>query len=819
MGKNEPALAIHPPVQPAACYHCGESCQEEHHRHDDHDFCCEGCKTVYDLLKENDLCQYYRLGDSQGNSPSDDFYQGKFDHLNLDDVRSKLLEFTDGKQARVNWLVPKMHCSSCIWLLEQLHRLHPAVGSSVVNFPEKTVRITFHPDRIKLSELAELMSRIGYEPYISLNDVEGKQVNKWNRTRLYKMGIAGFTFGNIMMLSLPEYFDLGQSQEDQQLRWLFTGLNVALSLPVIFYSASEFFVSAWKALRGRYLNIDAPIALALLSVFLTSLYQVFSQTGPGYFDSLAGAVFFMLLGRYFQDKTYAGIAFDRDYKSYFPIAVAVMKEGVETRLPVNDLRPGDHILIRNRELIPADATLLSPIALIDYSFVSGEADAVERRKGDVLYAGGRQCGPAVEMEVVRRVSQSYLTQLWNNDAFTHQKEDQNTTLASRINRYFSSVVLVLAAVTFLVWAYMGSWETAFNASTTLLLVACPCALLLSTTFTNGNLLSLFGKHGFYIKNAFAIERLSKIDTVVFDKTGTMTLSNEAEVQFIGSTLSTDEKLIIKTLAGQSSHSLSRLIVKSLAESSTSRKAFTQFEEQEGAGLRAVWGRQVVRMGSKAWVMEGGAVPVEELEPGTRNPRVYVAFNGESRGYFDVKPRYRPGLTDSVKTLQKEGFGTYLLSGDQPTDQVFLGSVFGTADQLLFQRKPEQKLAFVDDLQQKHKTVLMVGDGLNDAGALQQSDVGLAVSDDINTFSPACDAILQGEKLPLLPNYIRLAQAGQRIIKSSFALSLLYNLVGISFAITGQLSPVVAAILMPISSISIVLFTTLTTNQAAKKWMH
>ncbi|WP_229212784.1 heavy metal translocating P-type ATPase [Dyadobacter soli] len=794
------------------CYHCGEDCRDEVLHADDHDFCCDGCVTVYSLLKESDLCQYYAIEAAQGISPDPTFYKGKYDHLDQPDVSGKMIEFTDGRLTTVYWYLPKMHCSSCIWLLEHLYRLNPAVRSSVVNFPEKKARITFNAGALRLSDLAALLTRIGYEPYLSMDDLSGKKAGKWNRTRLYKIGIAGFAFGNIMMLSFPEYFHLGQNTSDQNLRTLFGVLNLALSMPVLLYCAGDFYKSAWSALKGRYLNIDAPIALALSCVFLISIYQLATQTGPGYLDSFAGAVFFMLVGRYFQDKTYAGVSFDRDYKSYFPIAISVLNDGAETRKPITELRKNDRMLVRNEELIPADAVLQSAVAMIDYSFVSGESQAVERRKGDTIYAGGKQKGAAIELEVLREVSQSYLTQLWNNEAFTREKDDANKSLASRINRYFSLTVLGIAVITFAIWFWVNkNPETAFLAFTTTLLVACPCALLLSSTFTNGNLLSVFSRNRFYPKNAHSIERLAQIDAVVFDKTGTITLPDDAEIDFTGESLTREELMMIKTLVGQSSHPLSRLIAKHLTDIPASRRVLTGFSETSGKGMAAQWGARMVKIGSPGWV---GAA--RDNAGHQQSSRVYVAVDDVVKGYFTIRSKYRPELPETLAALHQAGIRTYLLSGDRPTDRDLLAPLFGQHALLLFDQKPGQKLDFVRGLQSEGRHVLMVGDGLNDAGALRQSDVGLAVSDDINNFSPSCDAIVEGNQLSLLPGYIALARSGQRIIRQSFAISLIYNILGLSFAVTGHLSPVIAAILMPVSSITIVAFTTLASNAAARR---
>lgn len=796
----------------SVCYHCGENCKENLVKFEEHDFCCEGCANVYDILKESNLCRYYTIDGTQGITPDKSFYQGKFDYLDDPATAIKLMEFSDGTLSRINWVIPKMHCSSCIWLLENLSRINPAIRGSVVNFPEKSVRVTFNCNELKLSELATILSRIGYEPYISLNDLEATPEKKWNRKRLYKIGIAGFAFGNIMMLSFPEYLDLGQSSEDQRMRTMFNLLNLVLILPVLLYSASEFFVSAWSALKGRYLNIDAPIALAFVSVFGTSLYQIVTESGPGYFDSLAGAVFFMLIGRYFQDKTYASISFDRDYKSYFPVAVTVLENGKETRRPVNQIEKENIIRIRNQELIPADSVLLSEKAYIDYSFVTGEAVPVEISRGEIIYAGGRQTGAAITLKVIHKVSQSHLTQLWNNDAFSIQKDDQNTTLAARINRYFSAVVLTIAFGTLLFWLMKGQSAIAFNAFATVLLVACPCALLLSSTFTNGNMLALFGRHKLYPKNSHTIERLSKIDTIVFDKTGTLTKSDTAKVQYEGSELTDKEKYLVRSLASQSSHPLSRLLVSHLSiEGSFSQKTDT-YEEIPGCGSIGNFGEDMVQLGSAKWL---GKIDDSDIN----GSQVWVKINDVLKGVFKVNSQYRSDLENTVERLHQEGYETYLLSGDNPIDVPYLTGVFGDQSLLHFNQKPHDKLRFIKYLQEdRGRKVLMVGDGLNDAGALMQSEVGMAVSDDTNNFSPACDAIIEGEKLSQLPSYVKLARGGQTIIKLSFAVSLLYNLTGVSFAITGELSPVIAAILMPMSSITIVSFTTIASALAVKKYL-
>jgi len=792
------------------CFHCGENI-ENTISFDDKKFCCTGCKSVYQLLNTNDLCDYYNISAQPGQQLNQQANYKQYDILDDQETVAKLLNFKNTTDSHVRFYIPYMHCSSCIYLLENMQRLNANIVSSRVNFQKKEVEIVFHHQKIGLKEIAIMLHSIGYPPYISLaSETEESQPKYINRSQIYKIGIAGFAFGNIMMLSFPEYFHLSDFSGTNDFTNIFNVLSLVLSLPVLLYCSQEFFISAYASIKQRYLNIDAPIALAILITFLRSIYEITYGSKIGYFDSMTGIVFFMLLGRYFQNKTYDHISFERDYKSYFPLGVTVIEKvnGVTTEntIPVSAIKKGMRLIIRQNELIPADAILFSGNAIVDYSFVTGEAEPVSKVLGEILYAGGRQKGSQIEVEVVKEVSQSYLTSLWNKE----EKEavlDQETEMVAKINKYFSYGLLIVALAAFVYW-----WPTdthkAINAITTILIVACPCALLLSATFTYGNVLQIMAKNKMYIKNARAVERFAKADTIVFDKTGTITKSNAASIEWVGYTLNQADQQMIASLAKESIHPLSKRIASHLAQ--TQKMTLKYFEEHTGKGIEAEVNGKWIKLGSFDFV--GGNTAAKN----DKGSKVYVSINNEVKGYFNFKNVYREGVVNLFKDLQKKGYELHLLSGDNEDEKNYLGHFFTNAATLNFNQSPQQKLNYIEDLSKKGKKVIMVGDGLNDAGALMKSYAGIAVTDDVNFFTPACSAILEGNKVAMLKQYLDYAKSGAWVIKGSFVLSVLYNVVGLSFALTGTLQPVIAAILMPVSTISIVLFTTVSSNIIASR---
>ena len=798
------------------CFHCGlDIIKEEEIIFDAKNFCCNGCKTVYEIFSLNDLTCYYDFEKSPGATPQD--INGKYDFLDNESIVSKLLEFQENSTAIISLNIPHIHCSSCIWILENLQRLQKGISTSQVNFPEKRVRITFNPEVVSIKTIVYLLSSIGYEPYISLENYETGS-NDVDRSLTYKLGVAFFCFGNIMLLSFPEYFEVKEYWLDQY-RGFFRWLIFALALPSFFYSASGYYVSAYKSIKSKMLNIDIPIALGIVVMFVRSTFDIVMDYGSGFFDSLTGLIFFMLLGKMFQIKTYSFLSFERDFKSYFPIAITKINSDLsEESVAIYEVEKGDRLLIRNQELIPVDGILISEKAEIDYSFVTGEAVPITKHSGDKVFAGGKQIGKVIEMEVLHSVSQSYLTQLWSNDVFQKNVEQKHKTITDSISRYFTPILLLIAFAGFGYWIFIDA-NTAFNVFTAVLIVACPCALALTAPFTFGNVLRILGKQKFYLKNALVIEQLAKVDTIVFDKTGTITTNKKSNISYEGNALSNENLLLVKNVLRASNHPLSRMLYDFLPE--VKRLKMDDFEEITGKGIKAKIEGNIIQIGSAEFctpplsVSSPSPSGSTEASGGEGNTSVHIKINAVYYGKFVFNNQYREGLEELFRNLSTN-YQIKVLSGDNEGERATLEQLLPKGTELIFNQKPEQKLEFIKELQEKGNNVMMVGDGLNDAGALAQSNVGISISENVNVFSPACDAILDASEFQKLNYFLKLSKNSITTIKMSFGLSLLYNVVGLSFAITGNLLPLVAAIIMPLSTITIVSFVTVMSSYYANK---
>lgn len=809
-----------------ACTHCGLACPDTSIRSEDRVFCCTGCRTVYDILAGAGLVRFYALGQTPGLRPRPDQPAGHFSFLRDPAVSRALLDFENGRTARVTFHIPGIHCAACVWLLENLHRIAPGMGTSTVDFPARSVTLDFDPREIGLDRVAETLASLGYAPQLNLATLGKPARPRANRALWMRMGVAGFAAGNIMMMSIATY--LGLEADTPGLGVFFRWLSLALSLPVLFFSASGYFHSAWNSLRYRVPSIDVPVAIGLVALFGLSAWEIAADLGEGYLDSFAGLVFLLLAGKVFQSKTHASLSFERDYTAYFPLSVTrevaaaddaspasrlpAGTRPAEQVIPITQLKVGDTVVVRDQELIPADAELLSGRAWIDYSFVTGESDPVARAEGELVYAGGRQVGGAIRLKVNRQVSQSYLTSLWNRDAF-HKPDPQSVSvLVDRVSRWFAPAILVISAALGFYWYGQAGAEQAVRVFAATLIIACPCALAMAAPYAFGSASRILGRHGFYLRNANVVERLARVDAVALDKTGTLTAPGAMGIETEGRDLTAAERAAVATVASASTHPLSRRLSRQWGGSA--RREPESFEEITSQGIRGRCGGITVQVGRAEWLESNG---IRVPAPANRTEaRAAVAIDGRFACWCWFPVAHRPGLSALVDGLRSLGAKMALLTGDDPRAETGWRGVFGTFAQLRFGQDPHDKLAFVQNWQREGHGVLMAGDGLNDAGALRQADVGVAVTDDVTSFSPACDGILDARRLDQLPLFIRFARHSVLILRACFVVSFLYNAFGITLAARGLVSPLLSAILMPLSSFSAILLALLGVRFAAAR---
>lgn len=787
------------------CFHCGLPCLKDSVTKNEHHFCCHGCLFVFEILQGNSLHKYYELEKSPGKPATE---KSREEYAYLDDAKflEHFLKFNEQQTAIARFSIPNIHCASCIWLLENIYRLNAYIKKIDVNFSSREIYITYDKQNIRLSEIAYLLAQLGYPPHLSL-DHERNNTPK-NHNDLLRLGVAGFCFGNVMLLSFPEYLS---SEVPREFQRFFGYLNLLLTFPVFFYAAKEWLYSSWISLKQKNINLDIPIALGLIALFTTSIFDILSHRGPGYCDSLCGFVFFLLIGKFFQKKTFQNLSFDRDYKAYFPLSTLRIQNEKKCAVPVHELQVGDTIFVRHQELIPVDGKLISEQAQIDYSFVTGESDLISKNKEQDIFAGGRIVGKAAKIQVGKQVEQSFLTSLWKNV----QNKEKSTvqSLTNKISPFFTLTVISIALASFAYyWLYQQNIALAWYTFSSVLIVACPCALALTSSFTHGAMIRLLEKHRVFLKSGDVLEKVAQINNVVFDKTGTLT-STVPRISLIFGAINEQQQQILANIVHQSIHPVSQTLAKNFPLLTPLN--LTQFNEIPGKGIKAQHNSEDFFVGSLSWISDFIELPADFPQKILEQSCVAFAIGNRLCCVFATENNFRCGWKHIVTSIAQK-HTVHLISGDSKRDLDIVGKVF-PKNNIHFNLNPFQKVAYIEELQKSTESkVLMIGDGLNDSGALLESDVGVAVIEKNSHFSPASDIILAAEKISLLPKIFSLSRATLYITYASFAISCIYNSLGITLAVSGKLTPVFVAVLMPVSSVTVMLFTTFSSRRLCKK---
>jgi len=772
-----------------------------------HQFCCAGCKVVFETLQSFGLQRYYDLVANTQDDARPAVSSGRaffeFDHA---DFQDRYVQVQDGI-AHTTFFLEGVHCAACVWLVEKLPSILPGLIESRLDMGRSLVQLQWQEGIVSLAQIAVALDRLGYPPHPVVEGEEQERRRAESRAALMRIGVAGAIAGNVMMIAFALYGGFLSGMEDVY-RNFFRWSSLGLTALILLWPGRIFFRGAWAALRTRTPHMDLPIALGLSAGFLGGAWNTIQNIGEVYFESVAILVFFLLVGRFVQQKQQrrAYEALELMHALTPGSATRILQHGSE-QVPILSLRPGDRIEVLGSETIPADGTLLSASTSFDLKVLSGESAPKKFHPGDVVYAGSINLGERVELEVKASGEDSRVGRLMQVVEEYAKRPGKMVRLADRISGTFTIVVLALAFITYAFWTYQGSTD-ALEHAIALLIVACPCALGLATPLAVVAAVGRAARAGILIKGGDALERLSKPGILLLDKTGTLTQGKMSVVHWVGS-----RKLAAATAALEqhASHPFA-LALRDLVAEDVELPAVAELAVIPGGGVRGKVGGVQYCIGSPAWVQSMGlVVPQEQLDTVIAQALSPVAIcQGDEVVVAGIGDPLQADAREVVQELKQKGWELHMLSGDHPSVvQAVARKLELDPKRCKGEMTPEAKLEMVEAFMAKEKAsshprpVLMVGDGWNDAAALAAADVGIAVHGSAEASLAAADVFLS---IPGTNGIARLLEGAARsvgVIRCNLLVSLAYNALGVTLAMAGLLNPLVAAVLMPVSSLTVV----------------
>ena len=809
-----PADAVANPAAPAeGCFHCGlplpdNMVFEQVIEGEAQRFCCPACQMVCSAIFEAGLEGFYdRTPDGAPLAPPPEAPKD----LALYDLDEVQAEFVDelAREREINLLVEGIHCAACVWLIERSLGQLPGVLKVAVNLSGRRLTVRWDNDQVKLSQILAHLSHIGYAAVPYDPEVAEGRLKRQNRSMLFRMAFAGFSMMNLMWVSIALY----SGADEGEFRNLFHWVGFALATPTLLYSGWPFFHGAWTGLRRLHLTMDLPIAIGATATYAYSLYITITQptTGEVYYDTVVNFLFVILVGRYLEAATKRqAITSTQRLLDLQPRGATVLRDGQEQLLPIRAVKPGDTVLVRPGDHIPVDGKIIEGRSSVDESMLSGESRPVAKGLGDKVSAGTLNNDSALTVRVEGTLRNTSLGRIIRLVEEAQASKAPIQCTADRIVPWFVATTLLLATVTFAYWYTHSHFEVALMAATSVLIITCPCAFGLATPMAIASAAGLGARHGILIKNGEVLETLSHIDHFVFDKTGTLT-EGRMRVKAVASHGDNDEDTLLRQVAALeqfSEHSIARAIEGEVEARDLPPLQARDVVNKPGHGLKGWVGEQQLIVGTAHWLSQNGIASSDDLQHTVAEWEaqamtcVHVAIDGHEAGIIAVADRLRADARALIDSLRAAGLRLTLLSGDRRTVAEAIAEQLGGME-VIAEVLPEDKDRIIHELQQGGARVAMVGDGINDAPALIRADVGIALGSGTDVSGESADIVLMNDELDKVGLAVALSRRTLRTIHQNISISVTYNVIMVPLAMSAVITPLVAAIAMPISSLLVI----------------
>ncbi len=763
----------------------------------EHYFCCNGCQGVFKLLNDEGLESFYEKSNNVVLTPPTQQYEDS-SNFNAPAFYDKFVKVNDDGFHEVSLIIEGIHCSACVWLNEKaLHKMDGVIEANI-NFTNNKAHIVWADDVVKLSEIIDMIRAVGYNAYPYDASIQEANANAQRKDYYLRMAVAIFASMNIMWIAIAQYagYFTGITQEMK------TILNIAegiLATPVLFYSGWVFFRGAYYSLKNKVVNMDLLVATGAALTYFYSIYITVNEEGEAYFDSVSMIITFVLIGKFLEVLSKKNAADTLDIiGKHLPSEVNIVKEDKIISCKLNDVVVGDIIVTSSGEKVLLDGVIVKGNGSFDESSLTGENKPIYKKEGDSVISGTTSIDADIQYRATKDFEHSTLSSLVSLLESAINKKPKIEQIANKLSEHFSTTILLLSLITFLVWWFWPhSFETAFMVGISVIIIACPCALALATPVATLVGLSLGAKRGILFKEAAQLETMAKVDTLVLDKTGTITVGKPEVVK--EHIYSAFDKSLLLSIVKLSNHPVAQGIYEYLLKHEhTEEQLLDEYTQIPAQGISAHYKNENILGGNKTLMQENKI----ETDFSSDNTLFYLAINKKIVAIYELSDRIKDDAIALVQDMQAKGVDVIMLTGDNKQSASKVANSVGIKE-FFFEQTPEDKAKFIEKLHNESKTVVMVGDGVNDILALARADIGIVMGSGSDVAIDVSDVVLLNDSLRSLEDAFKISRTTYGLIKQNLGISLIYNAITIPLAMAGYVIPLVAAISMSVSSLLVV----------------